>query len=264
MLPSISCWQDTMFAFLATLLLDKWAYLLFILSKEKSLAGNLMQGSAYIHTVSGFQSVISTHCLKSNFLFITIKGFSIYFCTIHCSMSMVLLCLFDTKSQISTRFLYSTMPRPLELPAGLTIQMLRSPSILNQGWSLSSFFNTLTASTYSGWFFPISLSMTSYSRYSSLSSSSSSLLSSMPYSSSYSSPTAPSCFCFDYRFLPPPNPYGTSDGSQHTFLFFFFFLAAALALISFFFNQTSCFFFQSSSWLSSSAPRTSHSSSVTS
>ena len=74
-------------------------------SKVKSDAGNLIYGSAYIHTVKGFQSVMRTHCLRSNFLLHIMRGFSMYFWTIHCSRSVGLFDLFEQTSRISTKFL---------------------------------------------------------------------------------------------------------------------------------------------------------------
>ena len=79
MLPGMLCILFTVFACLATLLLARWEYLLVILLKLKSAAGNLTQFSAYSQMVSGFQSVTITHYLISNFLFFIMSVFSIYF-----------------------------------------------------------------------------------------------------------------------------------------------------------------------------------------
>ena len=77
----------------------------------------------YIHTVRGFQSVTSTHCLMSNFLPWITRGRSMYFWATHFSVRSCL-----TYSKISWRLLKQRMPLPRLLPPGLTIQILCIPS----------------------------------------------------------------------------------------------------------------------------------------
>lgn len=68
--------------------------------------------------ISGLKSVTSTHCLISNFLLQTIRGFQMYFCATQRD-SLDLMWSF-----IYTRLLQQVIPLPRERPAGFRIQML--------------------------------------------------------------------------------------------------------------------------------------------
>lgn len=144
-----------------------------------------------------------THWRISNLRRYIIKGFSIYFWAIHWDYFVFIW------SWISTKLLYVVIPRPLDNPAGLRIQMLLCPV----KWNWGNFFSYISR---------IYLTFKSSSSY---------------YSSSFYSFYSTLFSFFSYSFL-----------IFLVFFFAFFYLSSAtvfvpLNLQSIDFSHYSCFFF---------------------